>query len=152
MRQYVVRETFLRPAEQSRESTELPAVLIDNLRRLLARHRSQHGQGNLFIPIRRMQYQAIVEEDEIVFVDGQGGYAHQDGVGGRLIQIAWHPQPMRERTALTGPVPCDVCYYALNLQDIQRRLVTELGPVLARYQERDRPPTAGDCQVIPFRR
>lgn len=153
MTQYLVRETFFRPPEHSREATELPAALLDGLRHLLDRHASGLGQGHLFIPIRAMQYQAIVERDEIVFVDGQGGYAYQDGAGGRLILIAWRPQPRHARTALTGPVPCEILYYLPALQPIQRRLVGELGAFLARNPGQHRPAvTGGACRVIPFRR
>ncbi|AGA92251.1 hypothetical protein Thimo_3595 [Thioflavicoccus mobilis 8321] len=147
MASYEVGETFFRPDEHARAATELPAPLVNGLRRLLARAARDH----LFLPIRPMQYLAIVEPDEILFVDGQGGYGQRDGVGGRLIQIAWRPQPLGARHSLASPVPSEVIYYAPDLEAVQRRLVGELEPVLARCLAQDRaPPGAG--RVLPFRR
>jgi len=148
MPQYFVRETFFRPDEQHREVSALPADLINGLRLLLVRH----GQDCLFVPIRRMQYQAVVERKEVIFVDGEGGYAHQDGVGGRLIRLAWRPQPPSERVALDAPVPCEILYYFPDQKELQRRLVAELRPLIASILERQRRLMAGQRSVIAFRR
>ncbi len=148
MPQYYVRETFFRPDEHSRELSALPAGLVNGLWLLLARH----GRENLFVPIRTMQYQAIVDRDEVVFVDSHGGYAHQDGVGGRLIRLAWRPRPAAERDSISAPVPCEIVYYFPDLQTIHRRLITELNPVIALNLERQRGVQAGACAVVPFRR
>ncbi len=148
MPQYYVRETFFRPDEHSREETHLPAEIVNGLGRLLARHQRDH----LFVPIRAMQYQAIVERSEILFVDGQCGYAHQDGVGGRLIQLAWRPQPAAQRTSLDGPVPCEILYYLPDLQPIHRRLVGALRSVIAQGLKRDGLPPAPGGQILPFHR
>ncbi len=145
----VTRETFFRPeAEIEREHSALPADLINGLQLLLSRS----GGENFFLPIRSMQYQAVITRDEIVFVDANGGYAHQDGVGGRLIRIAWQPATRRE--SLSAPVPCDIVYYFLDSKDLQRRLISEIRPTLKRVLERqrDRAPPAVAGQIVPFRR
>jgi hypothetical protein len=90
-----VRETFFLPPEHHREASALPAVIYNALRLLLARA----GGETLFIPIRSMQYLAIAGPEEVVFVDSTGGYAYQDGEGGRLIRLAWRPAPAAGRTA-----------------------------------------------------
>jgi hypothetical protein len=84
MASYSVRESFFRPTEHSRQASALPADLYNDLQLLL---KGQTGTC-AFVPLRALQYQAVVERDEVIFVDSQGGYAHQDGVGGRLIRVA----------------------------------------------------------------
>lgn len=147
MAQYFIRETFFRPAEQGREASSLPAELVNGLRLLLARH----GRDCLFLPIRAMQYQAVVERREVIFVDSQGGYAHQDGVGGRLIRLAWCFPPAGERLALDAPVPCEILHYFPAQGELHRRLVAELRPLVAASLARQRQHPTGERNVIPFR-
>jgi hypothetical protein len=125
---YSVRETFFRPPEHSRQSSALPADLYNALQLLL---KGQTGSC-VFVPIRAMQYQAVVEREEVIFVDSQGGYAHQDGEGGRLIRIAWVLIPPAGRDSLTEPVACEIVYYAPGLKETQWRLIGELRGMLQR--------------------
>jgi hypothetical protein len=150
MPRYYVRETFFRPQELAREHSALPASLYNDLQLVLKRS----GSENLFIPIRSMQYQAVVEGAEIIFVDSQGGYAHQDGEGGRLIRVAWRPAPAAERESLTDPVPCEIVYYFPGLKEIQWRLMSEFPPVLVQILQRQREKSvrAGERRVLPLRR
>jgi hypothetical protein len=128
MASYSVGETFFRPAEHSRHASALPADLYNALQLLL---KGQAGTC-VFVPIRAMQYQAVVEREEVIFVDSQGGYAHQDGEGGRLIRIAWTLTAPARRDSLTEPVPCEVVYYAPGLKETQWRLIGELRGMLQR--------------------
>ncbi len=64
--------------------------------------------SRVFVPLRAPPYQTVVEPDEVIFVDSHGGYAHQDGEGGRLIRIAWTLTPPARRDSLSEPVPCEV--------------------------------------------
>jgi hypothetical protein len=141
-------ETFFRPPELQRRSVTLPAALLNGARLLLARS----GGGCLFVPIRNMQFLAVVDREETVFVDSQA-YAVQDGAGGRLILIAWRPQPSGSQHSLSEPVPCDLIYYRPGLDEVQRRLVGELGralQVLGERQGRTLSPTQGP-RILPFR-
>jgi len=147
MPEFFVRETFFRPPEHSREASSLPAAIVNGLRLLFSRQDRDH----LFLPIRRMQYQAVVERDEIIFVDSQS-YAHQDGVGGRLIRLAWRPAPASRRESIDGPVPCEILYYFPDLKALHARLISELRPVISGTLERNRPPAAGNCRVLAFHR
>lgn len=147
---YYVRETFFCPPEHTRKRGTLPATVYNDLRLSLKRS----GGKSLFVPIRSMQFLAVVESGETVFVDNQGGYAHQDGVGGRLIRIAWRLLSPTERESLNGPVPCEVVYYFPGLEETQRRLMSEFPPVLRRLLQRHR---EQDLQiraprVLPLRR
>lgn len=148
MANYYVRETFFRPdREEACESSSIPADLYNRLQRLL---RAADGVS-AFLPIRAMQYLAVVERHEIVFVDAQGGYAHQNGEGGRLIRLAWRPAGVRD--SLSAPVPCEMVYYFRDLRSVQLRLFAEIGPALDRMLERQRDqgiqPWEG--RVLPFR-
>lgn len=149
MPQFYVRETFFRPREYSRAQSALPAVLYNDLQLLLSRG----DGGSLFIPIRSMQYQAVAERDEIIFVDSHGGYAHQDGEGGRLIRIAWRPAPARQRESLSSPIPCEIVYYFADLKETQRRLMSELPPVLGQIlrQQREQDIQTLERRILPLR-
>ena len=150
MAAYSVRETFFVPPEIACVPGHLPARVYNTLQLLLRRHQEE----GLFLPIRSMQFQAILTATEILFVDSHGGYAHQDGEGGRLVRLAWQPARPGERESLDGPVPCLVHYYFANLQETQRRLMSEFPPILEYALERQRtqafPPT--ERRVLPFRR
>jgi hypothetical protein len=150
MSSFRVRETFFRPDQPlARESTTLPAELLNGLRLLLA----TQGGACVFLPIRSMQYQAVVDREEVIFVDAYGGYAHQDGIGGRLIRIAWRPAA-GPRDALTGPAPCEILYYFAGLKETQGRLIGETWAALrlALGRQRGPAPAAIERRVIPFRR
>jgi len=150
MPRYYIRESFFRPAESSRESSALAATLYNDLQLVLKRS----GSESLFVPIRSMQFQAVIESEEIIFVDNHGGYAHQDGVGGRLIRIAWRPAPAVQRESLDGPVPCEIVYYFFNLKETQRRLMSAFPPVLRQIlqQQREKAVQPMESRVVPFRR
>lgn len=131
---YCIPETFFRPPEYSREQSAIPATLYNTMRTLLR----QRGAHYVFVPIRTMQYLAVVERTEVIFVDALGGYAYQDGEGGRLIQLAWRLQGVRD--SLCTPVDCEIVYYFKDLKAVHRRLASEFSAALAdtqrRYQDR----------------
>jgi hypothetical protein len=150
MSSYRVRETFFRPDQAfGREPSTLPADIHNGLQLLLARG----GAQCVFLPLRAMQYQAVIDRDEVVFVDAYGGYAHQDGVGGRLIRIAWQPAG-EPRGSLSEPVPYAIVYYFPGLKEVQWRLLGETRAALRQALERQRGPGLAPIErrVIPFRR
>ena len=107
-----VRETFYRPAALSREPRRLPAALY-NLSFLLRRR----ADGPcLFVPIRSMQYLAVVDAEEFVFVDGAGR---------RVIELAWRAFRPQDRAALDDPVPYELIRYLPGAADTLRRLQSE---------------------------
>jgi predicted ATPase len=146
---YLIRETFFRPDEAvAREQTRIPAVLYNGLQLLLKRS----AGSAVFIPIRSMQYQAVVDREEVVFVDSHGGYAYQDGEGGRLIRIAWRPAVGRE--SISKPVDCEIVYYFNEMRETQTRLLGDIQPVIKQMLERQRS-ADGPTQpprVLPLRR
>jgi len=140
-------EIFFRPGETARERVTLPAPLYNRCRLLLARCPRPH----VFVPIRTMQYQAVIDSEEIIFVDNQG-YAVQDGRGGRLIVLAWKVAPGNPRESLTEPVPIEILYYGQETHDTHRRLMSEFPRALSLLESRQQR-DSGDCPsatILPF--
>jgi hypothetical protein len=104
----------------ARRQWSLPAEIYNRYRSLLLRNQV----GNVFVPIRGMQFMAVLDHDEIVFVDSQS-YAVSGEEGGRLILIAWKFAASHERNALSDPMPCEVVFYGAKNDDTQLRLVSE---------------------------
>ncbi len=149
MSDFTVSEVFYRPPERQRRDWTMPLPLYRLARRLL--HRSD--TGCVFVPIRTMQFQAVIDREEVIFVDAQGGYMVQDGTGGRVVQLAWQPSPPADLDSLAAPVPCRVVYYQPGLAEVQRRLVGEFQRAAALLLERwemRRPPPRG-ARVVPLR-
>jgi hypothetical protein len=127
----VTTETFFRPTEIARERVKLPSPLFN--RCLLLLHRST--TNNAFIPIRSMQYQAVIDSGEIIFVDNHG-YAVSDGHGGRLIMLAWDLGTHGRRSSLNEPVPIEIVYYNSEGHEIHRRLMSEFPRALEICEKR----------------
>jgi hypothetical protein len=83
-----------------------------------------------------MQYQAVIERQEIIFIDYQGGYAVQDGVGGRLIVLAWQFAPVESRHSLNQPVKMELVHYREEVKALHRRIMSEFPPALERVREK----------------
>ena len=140
----ITTETFFRPAEVSREQLNLPAPLFNRCVVLLNRSTTR----NVFIPVRTMQYQAVIDAEEIIFVDNHG-YAVQDGKGGRLIILAWQMPMHHSRDSLTRPVPIEVVYYVREDHNIHRRLMGEFPKALDLFEERLKG-TEKTASILPF--
>jgi len=140
-------EIFFRPGETARERVTLPAPLYNRCRLLLTRSPHPH----VFVPIRTMQYQAVIDSEEIIFVDNQG-YAVRDGHGGRLIVLAWKVALENPRKSLTEPVPIEILYYGHETHDTHRRLMSEFPRALSLYETRHHQETAGGltAAILPF--
>ena len=80
----ITTETFFLPKEVERKQWAVPADIYNLYRSLLKRCKI----GHVFVPIRTLQFMAVLDNNEIVFVDSQS-YAYSKDEGGRLIFIAW---------------------------------------------------------------
>jgi hypothetical protein len=129
----LVTETFFLPPEVGRQAWSVPAEIYNLYRSLL----SKSVTGNVFVPIRSMQFLAVMDKDEIVFVDSQS-YAVSENEGGRLILIAWKFPETHDRDALSDPMPCDVIFYERKDRDTQLRLVREFRESLELMDQRYR--------------
>jgi len=63
-----------------------------------------HGSGKscLFVPIRSMQYMAVIDHEEVIFVDSQRR---------QLIEFTWRKFAPQTRNSLDDPVPYEFEYY-----------------------------------------
>ncbi len=127
-------ETFFLPKEISRSDWSSPAEIYNLYRSLLIRNKN----NPVFVPIRSMQFMAILDQQEIIFVDSQS-YAVSGQTGGRMILLAWQFDRLKQRDSLDLPVPCEVVFYELENHALQMRLVPEFRRTMelldGRYRE-----------------
>ena len=133
----IVEETFYRPPELAREPRTLPAETY-NLARLLLNHAER---GCLFVPIRSMQFLAVLDDEEFIFVDREGR---------RMIEIAWQRFRPGERVALDAPVAYEMACYSANAPELQRRLQGEFVRALRELQ--GRAPIRAAARIVPLAR
>lgn len=127
--------TCYRDTELRREARHLPAATYNLAHTLLAHSPS----ATVFVPIRSMQYLAILDHEEFVFLDS---------VTKNWIEISWqnfHPQ---QRHALDEPVAYDAVYYTPKAADIMMRLQREFYLALQQLADKERP--QGMASVIKF--
>ena len=141
-------ETFFRPDEFARERLSIPAVLYNRCRLMLARCHYEH----IFVPVRAMQMLAVIDEEEIIFVDKEA-YAVRDGEGGRLIMLAWEFRHDQRGDDLSEPAPIELVYFHDSARELHGRLVGEFTKALElmeqRYKEHGCEPRAK--KVLPFK-
>ena len=128
-------ESFEREQPLARKVSALPAATY-NLTRILLAHSQR---GCVFVPIRGMQYLAVIDAEEIIFVDSQ--YK-------RWVEISWLGFQPQERTALDEPVAYQAVFYTAGGHDTQRRLQADFHAALALLDAR-RPPT-GSAHILPM--
>lgn len=124
-----------RDLEVKREHRQLAADTYNLAQTLLARSQT----GNLFIPIRRMQYLAILDTEELIFLDGERKC---------WIDIAWrnfHPQA---RLSLNEAVAYEAIYYSEGTELLMSRLQAELPRALQELQKKST--VAGPARVLKF--
>jgi hypothetical protein len=127
--------TCYRDQEVSREFRQLPATTYNLAITLLSRSPSD----NLFIPIRSMQYLAILDAEELVFLDG---------VHKCWIDIAWRNFRPQSRNSLEDPVSYDAVYYTPESNQIVNRLQRELYLALQQLAGKER--AGGMAKIIKF--
>lgn len=105
-------ETFERAQVLARSVSALPAASYNLSRILLAQSRT----GCVFVPMRGMQYMAVIDAEEIIFVDSQ--YK-------RWVEVAWRCFRPDQRQALDEAVAYQAVFYTPDGADTQRRLQCE---------------------------
>ncbi|MES1981264.1 MAG: hypothetical protein V4443_02195 [Pseudomonadota bacterium] len=127
--------TCYRGEEIVREQRILPAAVYNRAVTLLARS----STNALFVPIRSMQYMAILDEQEFVFVDG---------VRKCWVDIAWRQFYPQARTSLTDPVEYEVVYYRAGGDTLMARLQAEFPRALQELAKATH--VGGPAQVLQF--
>ena len=140
-------EVFFRPDELACERLTIPASLYNQCRLMLSRCQYDH----IFVPVRTMQIQAVIDQEEVIFVDNQA-YAVREGEGGRLIRLAWKFRRDQEREGLTEPAPIDLIYYDDKARALHTRLIGEFKKALDSLEQRARKQgcEARTKRVLPF--
>ncbi len=126
-----------RDAEVFSRQLSMPSGLYRRIRHQLKRQ----SERCVFIPVRSLQYLAVIDEQEVVFVDGM--------IRTR-IQIAWrrfHPQSCQN---VGDPIPYRECHYAPDLKELALRLPGEFSSALALYESRNTIPGADAARIIPL--
>ena len=143
---FTYRETFFRPEEYRQENWTMPAMLYNRMHLLLVHTKNKC----VFVPIRAMQYLAIIDEEEIVFVDGVGSYMQRNGQGGRVIELAWRDFHPQARDSLIEPVPCRVIYYFKSAELTMKRVIQAFSEALISLEQRH-PLVHGPVQILSLR-
>jgi len=121
--------TCYRDTELYRDSRFLPAMVYNTAHVLL-----EHSKdGVVFVPIRSMQFLAVIDQEEIVFLDAE----HKN-----LVDIAWQNFRPQQRSTLTEPVPYEAVFYNKNGNETMKRLLVELPPALNVLSAKDTPSSA----------
>jgi hypothetical protein len=127
--------TCYREPEVERESRFLPAATYNLAQTLFSRSNSDC----LFVPIRTMQYLAILDAEEFVFLDG---------VRKCWIDIAWQNFCPQMRITLGDPVGFQAVYYRADSAQLMSRLQAELPRSLNKLAAKGR--TAEPARVLKF--
>lgn len=118
------------------ETRFLPGAIYNQAMTLL----SHAGTDQLFVPIRSMQYLAIIDHEEFVFIDGERKC---------WIDIAWRNFKPQARTSLEDPVQYEAVYYRLESIDWMRRLQGEFPLALRQYADKEKKPDT-PARVLKF--
>lgn len=128
-------ESFERGQALQRIDAALPAATYNLTRILLA----NNANGCVFVPIRAMQYLAVIDREEIIFVDSQ--YK-------RWVEVSWRSFKPQARGALDEAVAYQAVFYTPEGRDTQRRLQGEFHAALVLLAAR-RPPKA-PARILPL--
>jgi hypothetical protein len=127
--------TCYRNPEVAREARTLPAATYNLAHTLLARS----ARDCLFVPIRAMQFLAIVDAEEIVFLDGN----HKC-----WIDIAWRNFRPQQRSALDQAVCYEAVYYHATASALMPRLQAEFPRALEQLAAKQH--VDGTARVLKF--
>lgn len=118
-------ERFYREREITRLPAFLPAVTYNLAHTLLAR------AGNcLFVPIRSLQYMAVLDAEEFIFVDSQNK---------AWVELAWQRFRPQARASLDERVPFEVVHYLPQAVETMKRLPGEFHQALLLLAGRQKP-------------
>lgn len=118
-----------------RETRHLPADVY-NLAHLLLAH---SGRPCVFVPIRSMQYLAVIDQEEIVFVDRELP---------SQVQIAWQAFHRQERNALDERIEFEAAFYTRESLEIMPRLMSEFPRAMQGVAGKER--IEAPAAVLPF--
>lgn len=132
-------ETFYREDPLEVRPAHLSANIYNLAHRLLVRG----GADCLFVPIRAIQYMAVLDAEEIIFVDREAKH---------LVEIAWRKFRPQARAALSDPVPYEIHLYLDKANETLARLQGEFFKALMQMDERTASGrlAVDDAPIVPF--
>jgi len=133
-------ETFHRGKPLGSESKMMPAATYNQMLTLF----HQSGKPCIFVPIRNMQYMAIIDDEEIIFVDSARK---------ALVEFSWQKFHPQSRNTLTDPVPYEFVYYDTRALETIKRAHGEFAKCIYRITKREleaRVSKPTDDTIIPF--
>ena len=116
-------ESFERGKELGRQTRKLTADVY-NLSKLML---LKSEKSCLFVPIRNMQFIAVIDNEEIIFVDSAKK---------RYIHSTWALFTPQARDSLTDPVPFTYIYYFPDGPEIMQRLQGEYSKSLRQLEQK----------------
>lgn len=135
------KESFDRGPVVGREPRLLDAALYNKSHLLLV-----HAERDyLFLPLRRIQYLAVMDREEVIFIDGYGD---------RRIELAWRHFRPQARNALTETVPYTVEIYRPRGFDTIKHLQADFFEAIHHLDQRERESRRGGkakVQPLPLR-
>ncbi len=130
-------EHFYREAEVARLPGFLPAAMYNLAHTLLAR-----AGKCLFVPIRSMQYMAVLDAEEFIFVDSQNR---------AWVELAWQNFRPQARASLDERVPFEIVHYLPQAAQTMKRLPGEFHQALLVLAERQKPAASAAVLAWPAR-
>ncbi len=106
------------------EARLLPANTYNVMRTVF----HQCGRSCVFVPVRSMQYQAVIDEYGVVFV-----YIHRRS----MVEFAWRNFKPQQRESLEDPVPYEFVYYDEQAQESMQRMQGEFHKYIHQYNNRE---------------
>lgn len=133
-------ESFYRPQPLGAQMRTLPAAHYNALRLLL----DFSSRPCVFVPIRTMQYMAVIDREEVIFVDSQ---VKAD------IEFAWRYFRPQARNSLSEPVPYTFEYYEAKALETMKRAQGEFFKavqLLAARSRQQEHPSDAERKVVAF--
>ena len=127
--------TLYREEPILRETRHLPADVY-NLAHLLLTH---SGKACVFVSIRSMQFLAVIDHEEIVFVDRE--FPTQ-------VQLAWQHFHRHERHALNERIEFEAAFYTADSLGVMARLMSEFPKAMQAMADKER--AGAPAAVLPF--
>jgi hypothetical protein len=106
---------------------------------LLARAIRSGGKPCVFVSIRSMQYLAVIDHEEIVFVDRESP---------AQVQLAWQGFHRQERNALDERVEFEAVFYTQGSLQVMTRLMGEFPKAMQALADKEH--IGAPAVVLPF--
>lgn len=126
-------EKFYRGDTLGTEICALSAETYNNMRRLISRH----DGPQVFVPVRSLQYMAVVSDQEVVFVD-----LHIQ----RVTELSWSRFQANSRGSLSSPVSYSCAWHNNKAHERMQKITVEfaesLKTLLGKLRDKDESQTA----------